>query len=36
MKIGILSTNTNLSSTRRLVEAGEARGHDRPVYNHIR
>ena len=36
MKIGILSTNKNLYSTRRLVEAGVARGHDMPVYNHRR
>jgi ribosomal protein S6--L-glutamate ligase len=36
VKIGILSTNKNLYSTRRLVEAGVARGHDMPVYNHRR
>ena len=36
MKIGILSTNKNLYSTRRLVEAGEQRGHEMPVYNHRR
>ncbi len=28
MKIAILSRNTNLYSTRRLVEAGEERGHE--------
>ena len=36
MKIGILSTNRNLYSTGRLVEAGEARGHEMPVINHKR
>lgn len=36
MKIGILSTNRNLYSTRRLVEAGTERGHDMPVINHKR
>ena len=36
MKIGILSTNKNLYSTRRLVEAGEERGHEMPVINHKR
>lgn len=36
MKIAILSTNRNLYSTRRLVEAGEERGHEMPVYNHKR
>ena len=36
MKIGILSTNRNLYSTRRLVEAGEGRGHDVRVINHKR
>jgi ribosomal protein S6--L-glutamate ligase len=36
MKIAVLSTNKSLYSTRRLVEAGEARGHDVPVYNHKR
>ncbi|MEM8817271.1 MAG: 30S ribosomal protein S6--L-glutamate ligase [Pseudomonadota bacterium] len=34
MKIGVLSTNKNLYSTRRLVEAGIERGHDVPVINH--
>ena len=33
---GILSTNKNLYSTRRLVEAGEERGHEMPVINHKR
>jgi ribosomal protein S6--L-glutamate ligase len=36
MKIAVLSTNRNLYSTRRLVEAGEERGHQMPVYNHKR
>jgi ribosomal protein S6--L-glutamate ligase len=36
MKIAVLSTNPNLYSTRRLVEAGEDRGHEVPVYNHKR
>ena len=36
MKIAVLSTNRNLYSTRRLVEAGEKRGHEMPVINHKR
>lgn len=36
MKIGILSRNKNLYSTRRLVEAGEQRGHEVRVINHKR
>lgn len=36
MNIGILSTNRNLYSTRRLYEAGEQRGHDMRVINHKR
>jgi len=36
MNIGILSTNRNLYSTRRLVEAGEERGHKVRVINHKR
>jgi ribosomal protein S6--L-glutamate ligase len=36
MKIAILSTNKSLYSTRRLVEAGEERGHEMPVINHKR
>jgi ribosomal protein S6--L-glutamate ligase len=36
MKIGILSTNRNLYSTKRLVEAGVERGHEMPVINHKR
>ena len=36
MKIGILSTNRNLYSTRRLVEAAKARGHEVQVINHKR
>ncbi|MEJ2297494.1 MAG: 30S ribosomal protein S6--L-glutamate ligase [Woeseiaceae bacterium] len=36
MKIAILSTNRNLYSTRRLLEAGEERGHETVVVNHKR
>lgn len=36
MKIAVLSTNPNLYSTRRLVEAGIERGHEMPIYNHKR
>jgi ribosomal protein S6--L-glutamate ligase len=36
MKIGILSTNRKLYSTRRLVEAGQERGHDIQVIDHRR
>ena len=36
MKIVVLSTNRNLYSTRRLVEAGVDRGHDMRVINHKR
>ncbi|MDX1515196.1 MAG: 30S ribosomal protein S6--L-glutamate ligase [Woeseiaceae bacterium] len=36
MKIVVLSTNRNLYSTRRLVEAGEERGHRVRVLNHKR
>jgi len=36
MKIAVLSTNRNLYSTSRLVEAGEERGHEMPVINHKR
>lgn len=36
MKIAVLSTNHNLYSTRRLVEAGIERGHEMPVYSHKR
>jgi len=36
MKIVILSTNPRLYSTRRLVEAGRARGHQMVVLNHKR
>jgi len=35
MKIGILSRKAELYSTRRLVEAGEQRGHDMHVINHL-
>lgn len=36
MRIGILSTNKNLYSTRRLAEAGKARGHEVQVIDHKR
>jgi len=36
MKIAILSRNKNLYSTRRLVEAGKAKGHDVRVIDHLR
>jgi ribosomal protein S6--L-glutamate ligase len=36
MKIAVLSTNSSLYSTRRLVEAGEQRGHTMRVVNHKR
>jgi ribosomal protein S6--L-glutamate ligase len=36
MKIGILSTNPRLYSTKRLVEAGKERGHEVAVINHKR
>lgn len=36
MKIAILSRDATLYSTRRLKEAGEARGHDMPVIDHLR
>ena len=36
MKIGVLSTNKNLYSTRRLVEAAKERGHEVAVINHKR
>ena len=36
MKIAVLSTNKHLYSTRRLVEAGEERGHEVPIYDHRR
>jgi ribosomal protein S6--L-glutamate ligase len=36
MKIGILSTNSNLYSTQRLVEACKQRGHQVQVINHKR
>ncbi len=34
MKIAVLSTNKNLYSTSRLIEAGTERGHDMSVINH--
>jgi ribosomal protein S6--L-glutamate ligase len=36
MKIAILSRNPNLYSTRRLVEAGEKRGHEMVVLDHMK
>lgn len=36
MRIDVLSTNTELYSTRRLMEAGVERGHDMAVVNHKR
>lgn len=36
MKIGILSRNKNLYSTRRLVEAAEERGHEVDVIDYVR
>ncbi len=36
MKIAILSRNRNLYSTKRLVEAGEQRGHEVRVVDHLR
>lgn len=36
MNIAVLSTNKNIYSTKRLVEAGEARGHNMIVLNHTK
>ena len=36
MKIGVLSRNANLYSTRRLVEAAIANGHEVQVIDHLR
>jgi len=36
MKIGILSRNSKLYSTRRLVEAGEKLGHEMHVIDHLK
>jgi ribosomal protein S6--L-glutamate ligase len=36
MKIAILSRNPNLYSTKRLVEAGQKRGHDITVLDHLK
>ncbi len=36
MKIGVLSLNPNLYSTKRLTEAGRERGHDMKVINYLR
>jgi ribosomal protein S6--L-glutamate ligase len=36
MKIAVLSTNKNLYSTKRLIDAGKERGHEMVVINHKR
>lgn len=36
MKIAVLSANRNLYSTKRLVEAGRARGHEMVIINHTK
>lgn len=36
MNIKVLSRNKNLYSTRRLIEAGEKRGHDMEVIDHVK
>src|SRR4051812_50109887 len=36
MKIAILSRNRNLYSTRRLIEAGEKRGHEMLLLDHMK
>jgi len=36
MKIAVLSRNTNLYSTRRLVEAGNERGHEVHIIDHLK
>ncbi|HVA97831.1 MAG TPA: 30S ribosomal protein S6--L-glutamate ligase [Bacteroidia bacterium] len=36
MKIAVLSRNPNLYSTRRLIEAGEKRGHETVVLDHLK
>ncbi|MCH8557264.1 MAG: 30S ribosomal protein S6--L-glutamate ligase [Balneolia bacterium] len=36
MKIAVLSRNQNLYSTKRLIEAGEQRGHDMRVLDHLK
>ena len=36
MKIAVLSTNSRLYSTRRLMEAGKERGHEMLLLNHRR
>jgi ribosomal protein S6--L-glutamate ligase len=36
MKITILSRNSNLYSTKRLVEAGEKLGHEMHVIDHLK
>jgi ribosomal protein S6--L-glutamate ligase len=36
MKIAILSRNAKLYSTKRLIEAGQERGHEMRVIDHIR
>lgn len=36
MRIAVLSRNTNLFSTKRLIEAGKQRGHDMIVLDHLK
>ena len=36
MKIGILSRNSQLYSTRRLIQAAEDRGHEAEVIDHLK
>ena len=36
MKIAVLSRNANLYSTRRIIEAGKARGHEIQVIDHMK
>ncbi len=36
MKIGVLSRNTNLFSTKRIIEAGQLRGHEMQVIDHLK
>ena len=36
MKIAVLSRNKNLYSTKRLIEAGEKRGHEMLLLDHMK
>lgn len=36
MKIGILSRSTRIYSTKKLIEAAEARGHEVTVFNPLK